>query len=181
MNQYWASVEKEKIGEKVMAKVDSYKHYLSQSGILSDLRKSYDTFYGTTQIEDVDQSLKAIHVNHFGNLIRHIHVMVTSQRPAWEPRAVNSDSESQSLTQLAAGLLDYYMREKKLEDILRESTEKSLFLKEGWVSMGWNVSGGEIYGRDPETGLAIFEGDAEYKVHTLPDVVRDIHKKANIS
>ena len=177
MKKYWASVEKEKIGAEIMAKVDGYKKYVEKTGILGDLRKSYDTYYGQTNIADVDQSLKAIHVNHYANLIRHIHVMVTSTRPAWEVRAVNTDTESQADTQLAGGLLDYYMREKKLDQVLTESVEKCLFLKEGWVALGWNVSGGEIYGKNPETGDPIYEGDVEFKTHTLLDVTRDVTKK----
>lgn len=177
MNQYWASVEKEKIGQEIMAKVTDYKKHLETSGILRDLRKSYDTYYGKTSIDNVDESIKAMHVNHYANLIRHIHVMVTSTRPAWEVRAVNSDSESMADTKLASGLLDYYMREKKLDKILTEATEKCLFLKEGWVSLGWNVLGGEIYGQNPENGQPIYEGDIEFNTHSLPDVIRDYKRK----
>lgn len=177
-NKYWASVEREKVASEIMTKVTNFKKYCEKTGILSDLRKSYDTYYGTTKIDDVDQSLKAIHVNHYANLIRHIHVMVTSTRPAWEVRAVNSDAESQADTQLASGLLDYYMREKRLDKMLTEAVEKGLFLKEGWISMSWDVNGGQVYGRNPETGDPIYEGDVDFKAHTLLDITRDYTRKS---
>lgn len=176
-SQYWASVEREKIGAEMLSKVEKYNKHLESSGILKALKKSYDTYYGNIEIADVDQSLKAMHVNHYANLVRHIHVMVTSTRPAWEVRSVNTDSESQAATMLAGGLLDYYHREKKLDQSFIEAVEKCLFLKEGWISLGWNVTGGEIYGKNPETGDPIYEGDVEFKVHTLPDVIRDFTRK----
>lgn len=177
MDQYWASVGTDEIGKEMMSRVKRYKKYLKTSGKLDELRKSYETYYGNINIEDVDESIKAIEINHYANLIRHIHVMVTSTRPAWEPRSANTDTESQASTQLASGLLDFYMREKKLADILSEATEKGLFLDEGWVSVGWNVTSGEIYGQNPDNGQPIQEGDVEYKVHTLVDVTRDRRKK----
>ena len=175
--EYWAAVPKEKIGEEIMRKVMAQKEYLEKSGDLKLLRKAYKEFYGNPYIENIDQSLLAININHFANLVRHIHVMVTSQRPAWEPRAVNTDSESESDTQLASGLLDYYMREKGLEPKLIEAVLKALFLKEGWISCTWDVQGGEIYGQDPDSGFPVREGDIVYKVHTLPDITRCTSKK----
>jgi hypothetical protein len=103
--------------------------------------------------------------------------MVTSQRPAWEPRAINTDLESQADTQLAAGLLDYYMREKHLELAMNSATELSLFLKEGWVSMDWNVTGGEVHGINPESGQPIYEGDVAFGVHNIMDVARDVYRR----
>lgn len=176
-SEYWASVPKEKIGAEIMLKAENYRKYMRDSGFLEELQKSYDQFYCDTEIRDVDESLKAININHFANLIRHIHVMVTSQRPAWEVRAINTDSESQADTQLASGLLDYYMKEKRLEKLLSKATEQSLFLREGWISMGWDVSGGQVHGINPETGKPIYEGDVEFRNHTILDVIRDVSRK----
>ena len=155
----------------------AYRQYLESSTILGELRKSYRTFYGETEIKQLDQSLQAMHINHYANLIRHVLVDVTSQRPAWEPRAVNTDLESQADTQLASGLLDYYMREKHIEPILNGAVEKCLFLREGWISVGWNVSGGEVYGTNPDNGEPIYEGDIEVKSFGLTDIIRDVKRR----
>lgn len=175
--EYWAASGPEKIASHIMNKVDAYKKYIDQSGMLDELRKSYKAFHGYRYIDTVQQSLKAIHVNHYGSLIRNIHTMVTSSRPAWEPRAINTDLESQADTQLAAGLLDYYMREKHLETKYIESVLKSLYLIEGWLSFDWNVTGGEVYGANPETGEPIHEGDIECNTHTILDVIRDFNRR----
>lgn len=177
MDTYWAAKEGLGICDEILDKVDDYKKYMEVSGFLSELRKSYKTYYGQTYIENIDQSLKAIHVNHYANLVRHLHVMVTAQRPAWEPRAINSDLESQATTTLAAGLLDYYMREKHIEKKLIKAVEMALFLREGWISLEWNANGGEIFGVNPESGEPIFEGDVEVKNHTILDIVRDYRRR----
>ncbi len=177
LNEYWASKPKDDLAKSVMDKVTNYREYLESSGILSELRKSYGSYYGETSIMNVDQSLKAIHINHYANLIRHIHVMVTATRPAWEARSVNTDSASNGETQLANGLLEFYMREKRLENVFNEATERCLFLREGWVSLSWDVTGGESYGVNPESGKPIKEGDIECRVHGISDIIRDPYRK----
>lgn len=174
---YWAAAGPDKIASNILAKVEEQKQYVEMSGMLSELRKSFQTFYGSTYIEDIDQSLKAMHVNHYASYIRNIHTMVTSSRPAWEPIAVNTDLESQGDTQLAAGLLDYYMREMGLEVKLTDTVLRALFLREGWISLDWNATGGEVYGTNPESGQPIYEGDAEIGTYTLLDVTRDTRQK----
>lgn len=179
MDQYWATLEKEDLAAEMMSRVDSYKKHLEMTGKLSELRKSYRKYYGNVHIEDVDQegSIKAIKINHFASYVRNIHTMVTGNRPAWEAQAVNTDLESQADTQLAGGLLDYYMREKHIETKLTDSVLKALFLKEGWISLGWNATGGDVYGTNPEDGQPIHEGDFVVGTHTIIDVVRDVSRK----
>lgn len=176
--EYWAAAGPDLIAKNIMAKVDSYKEYMIQSGLLAELRKSYRTFYGPTLIEDVDQSLKAMNINHYASYIRNIHTMVTASRPAWEPIAINTDEESQADTQLASGLLDYYMREMGLETIFTDTVLKALFLREGWISLDWNPTGGEVYGTNPENGLPIYEGDVEAGSHTILDVIREVKQRS---
>jgi hypothetical protein len=173
---YWAAEPKEKLSGIILDKVKDHKDYLQASGYIGEMRKSYRAFYGTAYIETIDQSLKAIHMNHYGNLIRHVHVMVTAQRPAWEPRAINSDLESQATTLLASSLLDYYMREKNIDKKLNESTEKAMFLREGWMSLDWNATSGEVYGQT-EDDQPIYEGDVEVNTHTMLDITRDYKRR----
>lgn len=175
--KYWAASPNNEIAGHIVNKVDAYKQYIDQSGMLDELRKSSKAFHGYRYIDTIQQSLKAIHVNHYGSLIRNVHTMVTGSRPAWEPRAINTDLESQADTQLAAGLLDYYMREKHLEPKFIESVLRALYLREGWMSLDWNVTGGEVYGVNPESGEPIHEGDVEVNIHTILDVIRDFNRR----
>lgn len=177
MGTYWANEDADGIADEMMAKVEAQKKYREQTGMIGAERKSYDAFYGDVHINDVDQSLKAINVNHYASYVRNIHNMVTGSRPAWDVRAVNTDLESQADTQLAGGLLDYFMREKQIEEKLTSAVMMALFLREGWISLGWNVSGGDVYGINPENNQPIYEGDFTVNTHTISDVTRDIHRK----
>ena len=175
--KYWASEDKPILAKEILEKVLMQKKHLQKVGVIAELRKAYDAFFGNVHIEDVDQSVKAMYVNHFASYVRNIHSMVTGSRPAWEAQAVNTDLESQADTQLASGLLDYYMREKNIESILTEAVLKALYQKEAWVSLGWDVNGGEVYGVNPESGEPINEGDFVVKSHSMLDITRDIYKK----
>lgn len=176
MEQYWASKDTKDVAKEVCNKWQDYKDYMAQSGMITDLKKSFNTYYYRPHIQDLDQSLKAIHINHYANAINHVHTMVTATRPAWEPRAINTDVASQNNTQLASGLLDFYMREKHIEKKLSKSVLMSLMLKEGWISLDWNATGGEVYGMD-ENDEPIYEGDFEVEVHTILDVARDVLRR----
>ncbi|HRI39465.1 MAG TPA: hypothetical protein PLO50_12995, partial [Nitrospira sp.] len=174
--QYWASVPDDQIGSEIMGKVDSYKTYVENT-LIKSLQKSYNYFFCETDIINISEAIKAIHVNHYGSLTRNIYSMVTSQRPAWDPRGENTDSVTQTNTKLARGLLDFYMRERRFEQIINKSTLQCLFLKEAWVSLKWNVHAGKLKGSDPETGLPIYEGDIECNTHTILDITRDVCRR----
>jgi hypothetical protein len=176
---YWAADSEENIGANIIDRFKSYRRYLSDVGIIETLRKSYRAYYGTSKIQDLDQSLKAIHVNNYASLIRNLHVMVTSQRPAWQPRAINSDLESQASAELGEGLLDFYMREKQLEQKINRATEFALFLKEGWAVVDWDVNAGDVIRPDEDMENPVFEGDISVQIYHMLDVARDIYKREN--
>lgn len=117
--------------------------------------------------------LVQIPINHFRNLAQHIYVMITSNRPVMETRSVNTDYKSYAQTILANGILDYYMREKKLEDAIKKATELSIVLGAGFIKLAWNATAGDIYDVDPDTDESIREGELEFSTLTPLDVVVD--------
>lgn len=175
--QYWAADTTEAIGKKIVDKFKAWQYYCRDTGIVKELRKSYKAFYGTTDVKDAGESLRAIHINNYASLCRNLHVMVTSQRPAWQPRAINSDLESQASADLGAGLLDYYMREKHLEQKLNRATEMALILREGWTVVDWDVNAGEMIRVDEDGKNPIFEGDISVQNYFMLDVCRDVYKR----
>jgi hypothetical protein len=179
--KYWAADETEKIGDLVIKKFKAWQYYCRDTGIVKELRKSYKAFYGSTEVKDAGESLRAIHINNYASLIRNLHVMVTSQRPAWQPRAINSDLESQAAADLGAGLLDYYMREKHLESKINKATETALVLREGWLTVDWDVNAGEIIRTDEDLKNPIFEGDISVQTYSMLDVCRDVYKRNHTS
>lgn len=177
MKKYFATYEDKELHNKLKSKLQSYREYLHTSGMFRVLEKSYRTYYGSPIINE-DSGLVNVQINHYANLIRHVNTMVTSTRPAFECRAVNSDSESQSQALLGNGLLDYYLRESKLEELMKSAAELSLVLKEGWIFLDWDPKKGENYAVNLE-GSPIKTGDISSEVFSMLEVARDVHNHAN--
>lgn len=112
-------------------------------------------------------------VNHFRNLAQHIYVMITANRPVMEARAINTDYKSLAQTYLANGILDYYMREKRLEDAIKKAAEMAIVLGSGFIKLEWNATAGNSYDADPETGEIDYEGEIEFSNLSPFDVVID--------
>lgn len=169
---YWAASSINEIANHIINKKDEYYKFLESSGILEELRRSYSLFYGNSAIDQLEDGKTVMSVNHYASLIRSLHVLVTQNRPAFDARSVNSDYRSQATTTLANGLLDYYMREKRLEEHLKNACQLALYLREGWITAEWNTQSGEIYGVNPESNTPVFEGDVEFNTYSILDIIR---------
>ncbi len=175
---YWATVPTKEIADEILERVDKYYEFLSYSGRLDLYRRSYAYYYRPRlsggQLNQTGQQgeLTSISVNHYRNFLLHIETMTTQQRAAFEPRATNSDVKSQSQVILATGLLDYYMREKRMERNVKTAVKGCLQLAEGFVEVDWDPTSGEEYGVT-ETGATIYQGDLKYTNYTPLDAIRD--------
>lgn len=181
---YWANQPTEDLGAEILKRVDEYYEFLQTSGYGSLLRRSYTAYYksqttGGRVIKIGEQGeYTQLNVNHYRNLLSHLLTMTTQQAPSFEPRATNSDYESQAQVILARGLLDYYLREKKLTEYIKLAVETALVMTEGFVRAEWNTQGGEIYGVNPDTQAPIREGDIQYSNFNTFNVIRDFRKKS---
>ena len=183
--KYFASLPADKIGAEIFKKVEDYYQFLLTSGRLLLWRRSYEAYYrpsinGSRLNRSGQQGeFTSINVNHYRNLLLHLKTMTTQQRPAFEPRATNSDYKSQAQTILASGLLDYYMREKKMERYIKSAVEQCLVFGEGFIRVEWDTALGEVYGVNPETQAQIREGDLKYTNFTPVEVIRDFSKNSS--
>lgn len=170
---YFASLPADELADELMNRIDEYYRSLEDTGMLRKFRKSYDQYYGYSlnyffsSSSDVGYGgeqgeIATVKVNHYRNLLQHILVMTTSTRPALEARATNDDVRTQAQCILANGILEYYMRDKRLERYLKAATEQALLFGEGYIHIRWNPILGEPYGINPETGEPIREGDLEF-------------------
>lgn len=183
---YFATLPADEIAAELDKKVETWYDNLGMSGIFRKMKKSYSAYYGynstgsghtSSEIVKSGQQgeLSLIKANHFRNLIQHLLVMTTAQRPAMDARAINTDYRSLAQTILANGILDYYMREKKLERQLKMATEYALVFGEGYVRLEWDATEGDEYVADPDSGNIIFTGDITYSVMNPLDVIKDIY------
>lgn len=181
---YFAAEEAKKLASMCLAKTSSFYNILTMNYYLDNLVRMWLFYHGQYNATIAGDShrisfmgeqgeLVGLPVNHFRNIAQHMLNLITANRPTMEARAINTDYKSLSQTYLANGILDYYMREKKLEDVIRQATEMAIVLGTGFVRMEWNATAGELYDFDPETGEKNFEGELEFTNLSPFDVVFD--------
>ncbi len=187
-DEYFATKEPDKLAGILLNKGRSFFNLLESNAYLEKLNNMWRAYHGDYG-NDLDYGHRInftgeqgeyvnLIVNHFRNIAEHILVMVTSNRPVMEARAVNTDYKSMSQTYLANGILDYYMREKNLEVALKKACEMAIVLGSGFIKLSWNATAGETYDADPETGEAAIEGELEFTNLSQFDVVVDGTKES---
>jgi len=185
---YFAVKPADETASIVLGKADSFYNMLRSNTHLDKLNRMYRAYYGIYNDSSVTShsvnftgeqgELVTLPVNHFRNLAQHMKNMITATRPVMEARAANTDYESLAQTVLANGILDYYMREKHLEDAIQNATEMAIVLGAGFIKLEWNAMSGEATDVDPETGELIYEGEVEFSVYSPFDVVVDGTKES---
>jgi hypothetical protein len=204
---YFAADDGESLVEHLQRRSQMWFQSLSTSMYLDKLKRSWASYHGIYYEDSHSISfggesgeLVNIAVNHYRNIAQNMLTMVTATRPSFQARAVNTDLKSQIQTNLANGLLEYYLREKRLESDLKKAVEYAIVMGSGYIKMEWNATSGEIYDTipaeieideegyevlDEETGepkilrqeYPIYEGDVEFTVMSPFDVVFDTTKE----
>lgn len=187
-SQYFAAKEGKKTADTLLKRANAWYNQLYSNGYLTKVRDMWLAYHGCfytgqgaahkISFGGEQGELVNLAVNHLRNIAQHILVMITANRPAMQARATNSDYKSVVQTKLAEGLLDYYLREKRLEKYLRTAVEYAIVFGTGYVKMSWNATTGEVYEINEETGAPIYEGDVEFKNLSPFDVVFDMSKES---
>lgn len=185
-DQYFANLEGDKIGPELWDRVEQYFRAMDTSGHLDVINASFRCYYGQTYNSTGGSAhylsrsgkygqLRRVRVNHVRNLGLHLLQLSTSQRPAPQPVAINSDSESQEAAVVAKGVLDYYSRFKRVERLLRAAAERAIVTGEGYIDVSWDGDEGEIIGPPPMEGAKpLKEGDLRFRVYSALEVVRSV-------
>jgi hypothetical protein len=188
---YFAAKKPEECASALLSKAQTFYNIMLSNSYLDKIVRMYNAYYGVYNRDSYNSGsshaitftgeqgeLVQLPVNHFRNLAQHILVMITANRPSMEARAVNTDYKSLAQTYLANGILDYYMREKRLEDILKKAVEMAIVMGCGFVKMEWNATAGEAYDIDPDSGEFNYEGEIEFTNLSPFDVVVDGTKES---
>lgn len=152
---YFAAKSGEDTARIVLQKANSWFLNLDVNGYLDKIKSAWLAYHGAYYTDagsghritfgGEQGELTNLAVNHYRNICRHMLTMVTANRPSMDARATNTDYESLVQTKLANSLLDYYMREKRLEDYLSRAVEHAIVFGSGYVKMEWNATSGEIH------------------------------------
>lgn len=185
---YFAAADAKECASSLIMKSDSFFNTLQSNMYLDKLNTMYRFYYGNSssnvgdghRVEFVGEQgeLVSIPVNHFRNLAQHIYVMITANRPVMDARSINSDYKSMSQTYVANSILDYYMRQKKLEDNIKKAAEMAIVLGAGFIKAEWNATAGEEVEFDEENGVPIYQGDLEFSNLSPFDVIFDGTKES---
>lgn len=190
-SKYFAAKEDGKeVAVTIMDKVETFTQTLRGLGIHQKLRDCwaayhgayYNTFGGGHQITFGGEQGELSHlpINHIRNIAQHMKTMTLASRPSFDARAANTDPKSLIQAQLASGLLDYYMREKRLERYISTAVEYAIVLGAGYVKLAWDQGQGAITERDiDENGrdIIIREGDATFSNLSPFEVIYDLSKQ----
>jgi hypothetical protein len=180
---YFATLPTKEIGAALCQRKDDFYKYLSESGRLALYQRIYDQYYrarrsgGQVYYTGEQGEYTNLDVNDFRNILLHLKVMTTNQRPSFEPRATNTDTKSQAQVILAHGLLDYYMREKKLDRYMDKASESAIGYGDGYVGLDWNATGGNEYAMG-DGGRVIRDGDVEAAWFGPVDVPLDVSRQS---
>jgi hypothetical protein len=206
MNKYFAADAPEEVVKTLIRKSDTWFEGVNRTNYIEKIERSWRAYHGyyydnghTVSLGGEQGEIVNMAVNHYRNLAKHILVMVTSTRPSFKCRAINTDKKSMIQAKLGDGLLDYYMREKRLERVLKDAVEYAIVLGSGYLKLEWNSTKGEIFDYiepDPSSifetdddgvpldkdgkviePLPIYEGDAEFSLLSPYDVVFDSTKE----
>lgn len=154
-DKYFAAKSGEDTARIVLSKANAWFHNLDVNGYLDKIKSAWYAYHGAYYTDvgsghritfsGEQDELVNLPVNHYRNICRHMLTMVTANRPAMDARSVNTDYKSLVQTKLANGLLDYYMREKRMEDYFYRAVEHAIVFGSGFIKMDWNATSGEIY------------------------------------
>jgi hypothetical protein len=163
-----------------MEKVDQYYDGLDNIGHTRKMQTAFYYYFGKgsrssyLHTSGLQSQNTEIVVNDFQAIIRHMVTLVTANRPSFDVRATNTDYDSQTQTILGEQILEYYMREKTVEKLLKRACSYAVKYSEGFIGMDWDVKMGNIIGAD-ENGQPINEGDIRYSVYHPLQIIRDIY------
>ena len=149
---YFAADEPEQLASHMSNKSYYWYNTVYDNKYLDMIRRSWYMYHGFYYDENhqlgfggESGELVNLAVNHYRNIAQHMLTMTTSTRPSFQPKSTNTDYESQVQTTLAHGLLDYYMKEKRLEKYLKRAVEYAIVLSAGYIKIDWNATSGKIY------------------------------------
>lgn len=186
-NVYFAAKNSKDTASILMTKTNDWFRSLETNGYLDKLRTMWAAYHGAYYADNSDShtisfsgeqgELVQMGVNHIRNLAQHMLNMITSTRPSMQARSINTDYKSLVQTKLANGLLDYYMRDHRLETFLKTAVEYAIVFGSGYVKIEWNSTRGDLYDVDDETGSEMREGDIEFCNLSPFDVMFDTNRE----
>lgn len=180
LQPYFATIPSDELCNDLMHKQDTYYNWLMVSGRLGRWRMAFDTYYGqrdqhrSSYVTAAGEKgeLSFLMANEYRNLIQHLLVLCTQNRPSIECATVNTDRASQDQAILGKQLLDSYRKEGGLDRYSKNAIEVALIMDLSWAFTEWDVTRGQPIRPDGQGGI-VTEGDIYCRIRTPLDVTFD--------
>lgn len=186
---YFAAKPASELASNLDDRTHAWFRVLDSNRYLEKIKRMWGAYHGAlkSSISDGHKitfsgeqgELANVTANHFRNLADHIIRTITATRPAMQSRATNTDYKSLVQTNLANGLLDYYLREKRVESFLKRAVEYAVVMGAGYVKLDWNATTGEKYDFNEQLNTYEYEGDIEFNNLSPFDVIFDVTKETS--
>lgn len=182
--KYFAAKESVELVKHLMAVAESQHQFFKQSGLSDKVRQSFDAYYGnhfkfasgtsgsSIKAGGRQGEIKLVGVNQYRNLLRHMLNMITSQKPAFDAKAINSDPESMSQARLATQIIPALQTQYKIDEKLYKAAEAGLVTAEGYVAIEWSMERGRAISAVPvadEQGEVITDEDGQPRLKIAKD------------
>lgn len=194
-SKHFTSLPRDEICGDLFTRVTSYYDAIEHNGRMALWRKAHRYYFslnaqGAHEAREIqrggaEQELSLLKANHYRNLLTHLHVLVTQTRPAFECRAINTDYESKIQTELGRNILEYYVRERRLDAHYAQACEYALVYSEAYLELEWDKNAGDAVsgGSDADgnaTDEIIKSGDIRVRVYDPLNVIRSVRSTQGI-
>ena len=180
---YFATIEDPtELASAMHLKISAWRDWCKAKGLLSLWQRKLTNYYGISSNGNLSQrttpggsegELTYIKVNDLHSLLQDQLVLVTSQRPAGQAKAANTDSASLKSAKIGTAIAEYYMANVGLEAKFVQTCEIGLLCDEAFIDLFWDKTAGDPIAIDPETQHQEMSGDIEMRVHCPWNVARD--------
>jgi hypothetical protein len=180
---YWAARELPEFLNCAWERIEKYREFRKTSGLAYRQRKAMEAYLGVDRESDNDSAsivefgeqgeLLKTKVNQVRSLVQQTLSLTTSQKPAAQAIARNSDYRSLTQTVLANGLIEFYLDQEDADAHLYAATELAIVQSEGFVTVEWDANAGDAVAADPEAGQEVMGGDLSFGSLGPAEVIRD--------
>lgn len=189
-DQYFATLEpySQRYLEALLQKLNTYRKFCQTSGKISKWQRSIQNYYGVssdgTKSSNMisrggDQGqLVMAKINDYRNLIQHQLILITSQRPAGQAKAVNSDPRSLKQARIGSQVVEYYLSQVGWEQNFVRAAEMMLVADEAFQILDFDTESGDAIAADPETGKVIKTGDPRIRLIAPWNMARDPYNQS---
>lgn len=174
--------------DALIQKVVGYREYCKSSGKTSKWTRAMQNYFGVSSdgtkgsnlvTRGGDQGqLTMIKVNDYRNLIQHQLILITSQRPAGEAKAINSDPDSLKAARVGSQVSEYYLSQAGWEARYVRCAELAEVAEEGFTVLDWDATAGDpirpmVDEKGMPTGRMMMTGDPIQRVVGPWNMARD--------